>query len=107
LTPPNAASIALRVLTASLLASNSTSRQRTMRDVALQFDAMRERSETCGGRHQIAPHGIAAFAVEHFARAQVTLGDRSDIAAESVRLAGWLVAQRRRQDRDVQPSPIR
>ena len=52
-------------------------------------------------------HRIAAFAIEHFACAQIPLRHGGDIATKIMRLAGRLVAQRRRQDRDIQLEPIR
>ena len=76
----NAASIALRVLTVSLLASNSTSLQRTTPPWATSFLSLTRWASPIGSapaarlaccRHQLAPHRVAAFAVEHFAGAQI------------------------------------
>ena len=59
-------------------------------------------SQAIPGRQQLAPDTGAAFAVQYFARPQVTLGGRHDVPAESGRRAGRLAAQGRRQNRDVQ-----
>src|ERR1700730_3883175 len=84
---------------------------RAMRDVALQLHPVRKPDRQRAGlearrsRHQPAPDRIAAFAVEHFARAQIALGDRGDVAAKAMRLPGRLAAQRRGENRDVQLEP--
>src|SRR4051812_13361942 len=57
------------------------------------------------GRHQFSPHRIAAFAVEHFACAQLALGHAGDVAAKTLWLARGLIAQCRGQNRYVQFQP--
>src|ERR1700733_11947679 len=84
---------------------------RAMGDVVLQLQAMRKPDrqgpgrKACRCRHQLAPHRIAAFAIQHFAGTQVPFGDGGYVATESVRLPGRLLTQRRRQDRNVQFEP--
>ena len=81
--PRNFASIARRVLIVSLSASTSTSLQRTAVPWATSFFSLTRcarpsaahRRQGCRGRHEFAPYGIASLAVQHFAGAQVALGD--------------------------------
>jgi len=67
-----------------------------MSDVVPELDAMgeadRQRAdlEAFRRRHQLAPHRVAAFAVEHLAGAQIAFGDGGDVAAEAEGLAGRL-----------------
>jgi hypothetical protein len=98
-TPPNRLSIARRVATTSAPASISTSSQRTTAPWTMSFfsftrcanpDRQRAGFEARRRRHQFAPHGVAAFAVEHFAGSQVALGHRGYVAAEFLRLPGRL-----------------
>ena len=71
-----------------------------MRDIVLEPDpvgeADRQRAgrKTLGRRHQLAPDSAAALAIQHLAGAQIAFGDRRDVAAEIMRLPGWLLAQR-------------
>jgi hypothetical protein len=72
-----------------------------MGDVVLQLHTMGEANrqraglQAGGGRHQLPPHRVAAFAVEHLAGAQVLFRNGSNVAAKTMRLAGRLLAQRR------------
>src|SRR5260370_33859002 len=69
---------------------------RAMRDVVLEFHPVCESNRQRAGfearrrRHQLAPDRVAAFAVEHFARAQVAFCHRGDVAAKTMGLSGRL-----------------
>ena len=53
------------------------------------------------GRQQLAPDGVAAFAVEYFARLQVALGGGHHVSVPAGGHAGGLAAQRDAGHRDA------
>src|SRR5688500_4921565 len=53
-------------------------------------------------RHEPAPHGVAALAVEHFTLLEVALRDRHHVAAEPRRRAGRLAARPGARHRDAE-----
>ena len=61
-------------------------------EVMRETDGQAPQAQTVGGRHQLAPDGEAAFAVQHLAFLQVALGGGDDVAAKSRRRAGRLVS---------------
>src|SRR5216683_226910 len=69
---------------------------RAMRDVVLELHPVRKSNRQRAGfearrcRHQLAPDRIAAFAVEHFAGAQIAFCHRRDVAAKIEGLPGRL-----------------
>ncbi len=95
--------LALRVFTVSLSGVNDSRRRscappRRARRLVFSFSAMgeadrqRAAAQARSRRHQLAPHRVAAFAVQHLAGAQVALGHRGDVAAKAGGLAGRLAA---------------
>jgi hypothetical protein len=52
-------------------------------------------------RHELADDRVAAFAVQHFSRLQISLGHRDRVGAPSGCAAGRLPAQPHRRNRDA------